>query len=147
MLGARTLIEAFDTHARENPNRLYASVPLGSDIAKGFQDISFQNIAKSVNHIAALVIRIFGRGVGFETIAYIGIPDLRGAIVFLGAVKAGYKVNRHVTKYQHLFTCERSYCHHLVIHQERMCLSWSKPRASNYCLLLKWVQLSKQLKA
>lgn len=92
MYGARTLPQALEAHAQDNPDRLYASVPLGGDIAAGFRDVSCKDMAQCVDHMATIIVEKFGEGVEFETIAYIGIPDLRGAIVFIGAVRAGYKV-------------------------------------------------------
>lgn len=144
MYGARTLPEALDNHARDNPGRLYASIPAGTDIAGGFQDISCKDMARCVNNMATLVIDKFGQGIGLETLAYIGIPDLRGAIVFLGAAKAGYKVSRYTVSDQQVFMNKRSCYPRLVIRMQLICLSWHKPRAANYFMLLKSILLLNQ---
>jgi len=49
-------------------------------------------MAKCVNFMAHWISSHLGSSDRFETLAYIGIPDLRSAAVFLGAVKCGYKV-------------------------------------------------------
>ena len=55
-----------------------------------------------------------GRSTVFETIAYIGPSDLRYAIVFLAAVKCGYKVSNAICYYKSLLNrtniCSSFYC-------------------------------------
>jgi hypothetical protein len=50
-------------------------------------------MAGYVNFMAYWIAGHFGVSTDFTTLAYVGIPDLRSAVVFLGAVKCGYKVN------------------------------------------------------
>ena len=82
-----------DEIAREKPDLVYASVPLSTNIADGFKNITFSDIASATNHVAAWIEKTMGRSSEFETIAYMGLGDLRYVVVFLAAVKCGYKVN------------------------------------------------------
>lgn len=90
--GNRTLPGALDELASATPNRLYASIPKDRDLANGFLDVSCADMARCANYMAHWILKSRGPGREFETVAYFGIPDLRSAAVFLGAVKAGYKV-------------------------------------------------------
>ncbi|KAF2256018.1 acetyl-CoA synthetase-like protein [Trematosphaeria pertusa] len=90
--GNRTLPQALDDLATSIPDRLYASVPRDRDLSNGFADVSCGDMARCVNFTAHWISTTLGRSESFETLAYIGIPDLRSAAVFLGAVKCGYRV-------------------------------------------------------
>ena len=91
--GSRLLPHVVDELAQSNPKRAYATIPLSSDISEGFRDVTTLEMAQAVNHFAFWLEKSFGRSSSFETISYMGIPDLRYAIVFLAAVKCGYKVS------------------------------------------------------
>lgn len=91
--GNRTLPQALDDLATSIPDRLYASVPRDRDLSNGFADVSCGDMARCVNFTAHWISTTLGRSESFETLAYIGIPDLRSAAVFLGAVKCGYRVS------------------------------------------------------
>ncbi|PSN65724.1 acetyl-CoA synthetase-like protein [Corynespora cassiicola Philippines] len=84
--------QVLDRHAAVTPDRLYASIPKDSNMYSGFQDVTCSDMARCVNFMAHWIVEQIGSTQQFETIAYIGIPDLRSAAVFLGALKAGYKV-------------------------------------------------------
>jgi hypothetical protein len=90
--GMRLMPQVLDHHAIATPARLYASVPKNGDLSQGFQDVTCEDMAQCVNFMAFWVVKQFGCSDTFETLSYIGIPDLRSVAVFLGAVKAGYKV-------------------------------------------------------
>ena len=53
-------------------------------------------MANAVNGLAHWLERKVGRGDKVETLAYMGIPDLRITILFLGAMKCGYKVKQYL---------------------------------------------------
>jgi hypothetical protein len=72
--------------------RLYAAIPKNRDLSEGFIDISCFDMAKCVNLMARWITARLGTNTELETLAYVGIPDLRCVAVFLGAVKCGYKV-------------------------------------------------------
>lgn len=93
--GNRTLPQTLDDLASSTPDRLYASVPRERDISNGFIDVSCGDMARCANFMAHWIGINLGSSADFETLAYIGIPDLRSAAVFLGAVKCGYRVGSY----------------------------------------------------
>ncbi|KAL9015569.1 MAG: hypothetical protein Q9185_007033 [Variospora sp. 1 TL-2023] len=87
----RLLPVTFDEIARSNPSRLYATVAKSQYVSDGFQDLSFAEVARCVDNCASRLDDAFGHSEDNETVAYLGLPDLRTAIVFLAAVQCGYK--------------------------------------------------------
>lgn len=90
--GLRLMPLLLDELARTQPNRVYAAIPKSSDVTQGFRDVTIADIARCVNYTARWIETQLGKSISFETISYIGISDVRGPIVFLAAVKCGYKV-------------------------------------------------------
>lgn len=90
--GSRLMPVVLDETAKKQPDLAYASVPLTTDISDGFKSVTFSDIASATNYVAAWIDRTLGRSPNFGTIAYMGIGDLRYVVVFLAAVKCGYKV-------------------------------------------------------
>ena len=90
--GARLLPRVVDDLARSNPQRVFASVPLASDVSQGFRDIKMADVAQAVDYLAWWLQEHVGNSTSFETLAYMGIPDIRYPVLFLAAVKCGYKV-------------------------------------------------------
>lgn len=90
--GERLLPSTFDQIAEADPDRLYALIPNSQQQSAGFRDLSFAQVAHSVNNFADHLENAFGCSQITETVSYLGIPDLRNAIAFLAAVKCGYKV-------------------------------------------------------
>lgn len=82
-----------DQLAITTPDRLYGAIPKTTDVTEGFRDISVADMARCVNFMAKWIENLHGRSQNFETISYIGIPDLRGPVIFQAAVKCGYKVH------------------------------------------------------
>lgn len=114
--GNRTLPQTLDDLALATPERLYASVPKGHDLSDGFIDVSCKEMARCANFMASWIRVHLGSSRDYETMAYIGIPDLRSAAVFLGAVKCGYRVCSSDTlfyQFYHLMACR--FC---CLHQE-----------------------------
>jgi len=90
--GSRLMPVIMDEIAKEQPGLVYASVSIATDISEGFKNVTFSDIASATNHIAAWIDRTLKRSSSFDTIAYMGLGDLRYVVVFLAAVKCGYKV-------------------------------------------------------
>lgn len=90
--GRRLLPQLLDEISKTTPERLYASVAVSVDLSEGFQDVSFRDMAHATNFFAWWLENNVGRSNLFETLTYMGIPDLRTAVVFLAAIKCGYKV-------------------------------------------------------
>lgn len=90
--GSRLLPQVVDELACSDPERIYASIPRSSAVSDGFRDISMLEISRAVNKVAHWLEKVIGRSTAFETISYMGPSDLRYSIIFLAAVKTGYKV-------------------------------------------------------
>ncbi len=95
--GARLLPMVVDQLAESDPARVYASIPVSSVFSEGFRDVTMLEMARAVHSFAWWLDAHIGKSSSFETLAYKGISDLRYAVVFLAAVKCGYKVNTRVT--------------------------------------------------
>ncbi|KAI0389196.1 hypothetical protein F5Y17DRAFT_141260 [Xylariaceae sp. FL0594] len=90
--GRRLMPVVLDELARAEPDRLYAAIPRSTDVSEGFRDITVADMARCVDFMAGWIERTYGTSGSFETISFIGIPDLRGAAIFQAAVKCGYKL-------------------------------------------------------
>lgn len=92
--GSRLLPQVLDDLARSKPQRIFASIPKTFELKDGFRDVTVLQVSRSVNRLAWWIEANIGKSLTFETIAYLGLPDLRYAILFLAAVKCGYKVSQ-----------------------------------------------------
>ena len=108
--GSRLMPCVVDELSASTPSRVYASVPVSSDLSEGFRDVTFREVAAATNSLARRITAQIGRSETFETIAYIGSADLRYAIFFLAAVKCGYKVLPSLQSNPGL-RCHRFYFH------------------------------------
>ena len=91
--GRRLLPQVLDDLSSSTPERLYATIPrVTKDLSQGFHDITIKDVACCVNALAWWLQEEIGRSDSFETLCYIGIPDIRSPILFLAAIKCGYKV-------------------------------------------------------
>lgn len=83
-----------DEEAQANPNRVFAAIAKSTDLTEGFRDVTFAELANAVNYMAHQLQAKFGRELehDFQTLTYIGLPDLRYNILFYAAIKCGYKV-------------------------------------------------------
>ena len=97
--GRRLLTQVLDDLSTATPGRIYATIPrLAKDLSQGFIDITVSDVARCVNALAWWLQEAVGPSNSFETLCYIGVPDIRSAIVFLAAIKCGYKVY-HLSSY------------------------------------------------
>ncbi|KAI0543941.1 acetyl-CoA synthetase-like protein [Xylaria curta] len=90
--GRRLLPLVLRELAETDPERLYAAIPEKSNVEDGFVDITVGDLSQCVDFMAHWLSDHFGPSDRFETICYVGISDLRGAVVFLAAVLCGYKL-------------------------------------------------------
>ena len=90
-----------DEEAATCPSTTFAVIPRSSDLADGFREVSYGEVANAVNKVAHQIAALFQSPPPqeFETLTFIGIPDLRYNIVFYAAVKAGYKVSPPIEEY------------------------------------------------
>jgi hypothetical protein len=127
--GRRTLPQALDDLASSHSDRLYASIPKDRDLSVGFIDVSCRDMARCVNFMAHWIASHLGVSTDFATLAYVGIPDLRSAAVFLGAVKCGYKVRwpSSFNSGSYMLILTRYCCLRLAILRRQTCPSCARP--------------------
>ena len=90
--GKRLLPQVLDERAASNPDRVYATVTLTPSVPESYREVTFGQVAKATNFFAHWLNGHLENRQDFETLAYLGLPDLRNPIIFLAAVKCGYKV-------------------------------------------------------
>lgn len=90
--GSRLLPALVDETAKSQPDLPYAYCPVSNNVGDGFKAITFYEIASATDYMAVWIHQTLGTSSSFETIAYMGLGDLRYVVVFLAAVKCGYKV-------------------------------------------------------
>lgn len=82
-----------DARARQDPDKPWASLPLDDyDLSKGFEDISYATFASAIDKMAWFIERQLGKSSAFETIAYLGVSDIRYHIIQMAVCKTGHKV-------------------------------------------------------
>lgn len=91
--GSRLLPVVVDETAKAQPDLPYAYVPTSNSVSDGFKAVTFSDIATAANYMATWIHHNLGPSDSFETISYMGLGDLRYVVVFLAAVKCGYKVS------------------------------------------------------
>ena len=91
--GRRLLPVVIDEYARNEPDRAWASIPLDDwDLTQGYEDVSYDAFANAINKLAWFIERHVGRSSTFETIAYLGVPDIRYHMIQMAVCKTGHKV-------------------------------------------------------
>ena len=89
--GQRLLPQVLDELSRSTPDRCHASYPHSLGMSQGFRNVTFQDMACAVDAFDWWINNQLGHSKRFETLLYMGILDLRTVIIFLAAVKCGYK--------------------------------------------------------
>lgn len=83
-----------DGLAQACPYGIWAEIPTSStDYDVGFRRVTYRELSNAVNGAAWWLTDSLGQGENFETLAYIGLWDIRYVVLLLAAVKAGYKVS------------------------------------------------------
>ncbi|RYP05428.1 hypothetical protein DL765_009844 [Monosporascus sp. GIB2] len=91
--GRRLLPAVIDERARNEPSCPWASIPIDDlDLSRGYEDISYGTFANAINKLAWFIENSIGRSSTFETIAYLGTPDIRYHMIEMASCKTGYKV-------------------------------------------------------
>lgn len=62
------------------------------DLSKGFEDISFARFANGINKLAWFIENAISKSTSFETIAYLGVTDVRYHMFQMAVCKTGHKV-------------------------------------------------------
>ena len=89
--------QVVDATALLQPEKIWASFAL-SGASLAFRDVSFKELAHAVDFVSWWIEDLIGRSTVFETIAYMGINDIRYGIMLLAAIKCGYKVHTQSVK-------------------------------------------------
>ena len=95
--GQRLVPHLIDDIAHNDPFRTFCSLAKSSDISDGFQDVSYGSFANAINYLAWWIEVNLGKNSTFETVSYIGPPDLRYIVLTIAAQKTGYKARRVYT--------------------------------------------------
>ncbi|RYP43923.1 hypothetical protein DL768_009554 [Monosporascus sp. mg162] len=91
--GKRLLPAVIDELARDEPSRPWASIPIDDwDLSHGYEDVSYDTFANAINKLAWFIVNSIGRSSTFETIAYLGAPDIRYHMIQMASCKTGHKV-------------------------------------------------------
>lgn len=91
--GERLLPQVLDELAWTEPNRIYASCAVSTDLSRAFFDVKMIQMAFAVDYVAWWMKDLLGHSGNFETLAYMGLSDLRYPIVCLAGIKCGWKVS------------------------------------------------------
>jgi hypothetical protein len=96
--GKRLIVHTVDDLALYEPDRIWATVPISQDINDGFRDFTTVQLANAVNNLAHWLNDKFGQSSQFEVLAYLGVSDVRYAIILFSAIKCGYVVSTTAVK-------------------------------------------------
>ena len=121
--GHRLIPQLIDERARLNPQGSVWSVPKSSNLADGFRDISYGQVARAINRVAWWIDEQIGKSTTFEKLAFIGPSDLRYSILTIAAQKTGHTVCRTFRKTYtgNLLTLSRRSSHPIGTAQRRTC--------------------------
>jgi len=81
--GRRLVPRIIDDNATAQPGRVCFSIPRCEALQAGFRDITWRMYADAVNKTAHFIEKEIGRSDSFETVMYLGFPDLRTFIVLV----------------------------------------------------------------
>lgn len=95
--GRRLLPSVVDHWAEVDPKRPFCNLPNTMTPQDGFHSVSFGDISHCTDFLSGRINALVGRGAG-ETLAYLGVNDIRYLVVFLACNKMGYKVCYNNTK-------------------------------------------------
>lgn len=91
--GRRLMTKSLDDTAHKTPQKLYATITISDQPPYQFRDVTFAEMTRYVDFLACWLEERAGRSNSFETLAFVVIADLRGAMFFHAAVKLGYKAS------------------------------------------------------
>lgn len=114
--GRRLLPVVIDQLARDDPERPWASFPIDDwNLSAGYEDISYRRLAGAINKLAHFIADHVGRSAPgkFETIAYLGVSDVRYHLLQMAVTKTGHRVlfsSQLNTREVHLNLMEQTQC-------------------------------------
>ena len=90
--GRRLIPTLIDQVAEKDPGRIYCTFATSVDIGNGFTAVTYGQLANAINRTARWIQSTLGTSHSFETITYLGPPDLRYVFLTVAAQKTGFKV-------------------------------------------------------
>jgi len=115
--GRRLVPRIIDDNATAQPGRVCFSIPRCEALQAGFRDITWRMYADAVNKTAHFIEKEIGRSDSFETVMYLGFPDLRTFIVLVALIKTGHKAifsSYHNSLAAHTELIQRTDCNILL---------------------------------
>ena len=92
--GRRLLPVELDRIAEADSRRPYFARPRDpTNLAAGFEEISYRRVANAVNRTAHWLQSALGKPKDFTTFAYLAAPDIRNVLLALAVSKVGFKVS------------------------------------------------------
>lgn len=91
--GNRLVPTLIDERARNDPTKIFASFPRSKDLADGFLDVSYAQLANAINRASWWLSESMSNAETREVFAYLGPNDLRYPILLVAAMKCGYQVS------------------------------------------------------
>ncbi|RAL10259.1 putative NRPS-like enzyme [Aspergillus homomorphus CBS 101889] len=110
--GARLWPVIVDHRAQSAPTELVGLIPKGSDVAAGYEELTFAGLARAVDACARWIEARIGRAKQPETIAYMASNDVRYLVFLLASHKTGYQPLLPSTRlsdeaYKHILTATK----------------------------------------
>ncbi|KAK7517253.1 uncharacterized protein IWZ02DRAFT_406008 [Phyllosticta citriasiana] len=87
----KTLTRRVDDIANSDPGRTWVTVPLTNDVYGEWKDITFGELRQAIDGLARWIESKIGAGKDRETVAYLGINDIRYTVVILAMMKTNRK--------------------------------------------------------
>lgn len=87
----RLLAQTVDHVAEHDPERIFAVIARGAEVADGFETLTMRSVARAVNFMSRWIESNVGASTR-ETLAYMGGNDVRYCIFLLACQKTGHQV-------------------------------------------------------
>ncbi|KAF3384527.1 Iterative polyketide synthase CazM [Penicillium rolfsii] len=87
----RLLSKVVDDAAQREPERVFAVIPRGLNIADGFQNLTMKGLSHIVNSLCWWIENTIGPATSRERLAYFGMNDVRYCAFILACQKLGYE--------------------------------------------------------
>ncbi|KAK8164826.1 hypothetical protein BKA80DRAFT_326953 [Phyllosticta citrichinensis] len=87
----KTLTRRVDDIANSDPGRTWVTVPLTNDVYGEWKDITFGELRQAIDGLARWIEEKIGVGKDRDTVAYLGINDVRYTVVILAMMKTNRK--------------------------------------------------------
>ncbi|RYC56734.1 hypothetical protein CHU98_g9467 [Xylaria longipes] len=90
--GQRSIPDIIDDVAKNEPLRVFASIPVSEDLSNGYIDVTYRAVSNAINRASWWLSESLGLANTSEVFSYIGPNDLRYSIFLVAAIKCGYQM-------------------------------------------------------